>query len=110
MKQNRWIFYGLFALFHVSAFIFTIILDNNSSLLLKMVNWVWSFKWITFIGLLLLVIDVVWTLSVYKEAQKERNAFNHELNTLKAKLFDLQEASKPAPPTPPSRTNPGTNA
>jgi hypothetical protein len=105
MKKNRWIFYGIFALFHLSAFIFTVILDNNANLLFKMVGWVHSFKWITLLGLIFIVVDVVWALSAHKESQKEKDALAHELNTLKAKLFDLQEAAKiNTPPHP--RTNP----
>jgi len=101
MKKNRWIFFAIFALFHLSAFIFTIILDNNANLLFSMVGWVWSFKWITLLGLILLIVDIVWAVSLYKEYQKEKDALNHELNTLKAKLFDMQEASKiSAPPQP----------
>lgn len=94
MKKNRWIFYSVFGLFHLTAFIFTFILDNNTSLMFKMVSWVPAFKWVTLFGLLLLVADVLWVLSVNKESAKERDALQHELNTLKAKLFDLQEASR----------------
>jgi hypothetical protein len=104
MKKNRWIFYGIFALFHLSAFIFTIILETNANLLFKMVGWVWSFKWITLLGLILIMIDVIWAVSFYKAHEREKDALNHELNTLKAKLFDLQEAAKlNTPPQP--RTN-----
>jgi hypothetical protein len=96
MKKNRWIFFSIFALFHFGAFIFTVILDNNTSLLFKMVGWVPSFKWITLFGLILLITDIVWAMSIQKENNKEKDALNHELNTLKAKLFDLQEAAKTA--------------
>jgi hypothetical protein len=107
MKKNRWIFFSIFALFHLGAFIFTVILDNNTSLLFKMVGWVPSFKWITLIGLILLIIDIVWAMSIHKESQKEKAALNHELNTLKAKLFDLQEAAKPvSAPRSPSNPKP----
>jgi hypothetical protein len=94
MKKNRWIFYGIFAFFHLGAFIFTVILDNNTSLLFKMVSWVPSFKWITLLGLIFLITDVVWARAAHREDEKEKAALNHELNTLKAKLFDLQEAAK----------------
>jgi hypothetical protein len=99
MKKNRWIFFSIFALFHVAAFIFTVVLDNNTNLLFKMIGWVPSFKWITLLGVVLLGIDVMWALAIHKEWQKEKAALNHELNTLKAKLFDLQEsaAKTPAP-------------
>jgi hypothetical protein len=105
MKKNRWIFYSIFALFHIGAFIFTIILENNSNLLFKMVGWVPSFKWITLLGLILLIVDVIWAMTAYKEAQKEKTALDHELQTLKAKLFDLQEAGKTSPPASPRPTS-----
>ncbi len=52
------------------------------------------FKWITFLGLVILITDVVWALKANKDAAKEKAAITLELNTLKAKLFDLQEAGK----------------
>jgi hypothetical protein len=94
MKKNRLIFYCLFALFHLGAFIFTIVLDNNSSLLFKMVGWVPSFKWITLFGLVLFITDVLWARSANKKSEAEKSTLNQELNMLKAKLFDLQEAAK----------------
>ncbi len=94
MNKNRLIFYIVFGAFHLGAFIFTVILDNNTSLLFKMVGWVPMFKWITFLGLVILVIDVVWAFKANKDAAKEKAALTLELNTLKAKLFDLQEAGK----------------
>ncbi len=105
MKKNRWIFYSLFGLFHLIAFIFTFILDNNTSLMFKMVGWVPYFKWVTLLGLLMLIADLLWALSVNKESAKERDALQHELNTLKAKLFDLQEASRKSP-VQPGQSNP----
>lgn len=94
MNKNRIILYIVFAAFHLGAFIFTVILDNNTSLLFKMVSWVPMFKWITFLGLVILVVDVVWALKANKDATKEKAALTLELNTLKAKLFDLQEVAK----------------
>jgi hypothetical protein len=108
MKKNRWIFFGIFGLFHLTAFIFTVILDNNTNLLFKMVGWVPSFKWITLLGLILLIVDVMWARSIHKESQKEKDALTHELNTLKAKLFDMQEASKATPTPAPRSQNPNS--
>ncbi|HET9487069.1 MAG TPA: hypothetical protein VFO54_06530 [Chryseosolibacter sp.] len=102
MKKNRWIFYSIFGLFHLISFIFTVTLDNNTSLLFKMVKWVPAFKWVTLIGLILLVIDIVWSMRTQKESDKEKMALHHELNTLKAKLFDMQEAANKQNPPPPS--------
>jgi hypothetical protein len=94
MKKNRLIFYAVFAVFHLCAFIFTVVLDNNTSLLFKMVQYVPMFKYITLLGLILLVADFIWAWKVGKDSQKEQDLLSHELNTLKAKLFDLQEASR----------------
>ena len=94
MNKNRIILYIVFAAFHLGAFIFTVVLDNNTSLLFKMVSWVPMFKWITFLGLVILITDVVWALKANKDAVKEKATITLELNTLKAKLFDLQEAGK----------------
>ncbi len=96
MNKNRIIFYIVFAAFHLGAFIFTVVLDNNLSLLLKMASWVPWFKWITFLGLAMLITDAVWAWLANRETSKEKAALTLELNTLKAKLFDLQEAAKVA--------------
>jgi hypothetical protein len=94
MKKNRWIFYSIFALYHFGAFIFTVVLDNDTGLLFNMVKFVPWFKWITLVGCTLLIVDVIWDRFAIRETQKENAALNQELNTLKAKLFDLQEAAR----------------
>lgn len=104
MKKNRLIFYSIFGLFHLTSFIFTVTLDNDTSFLLKMAGWVPAFKWITLFGLLLLVIDLIWSWSIQRENDREKKTLHHELNTLKAKLFDMQEAAnKQTPPVPPKQ-------
>jgi hypothetical protein len=105
MKKNRLIFYLIFALFHLGAFIFTVVLDNNANILFQMVGWVPAFKWVTLFGLILLIIDVVWSFIMNKESQSEKATLNHELNTLKAKLFDLQEAARTSTQRPATNQN-----
>jgi hypothetical protein len=109
MKKNRLIFYSIFALFHLISFIFTVVLDNNTSLLFKMVGWVPSFKWVTLLGLIMVIVDFLWARSVQKETEKEKDALTLELNTLKAKLFDLQEAAKNVSIPKPSGGKPSGN-
>ena len=104
MNKNRLIFYSVFAAFHLCAFIFTVLLDNDTSLLFSMVKYVPLFKYATLLGLIMLVIDVIWSWIINRDSQKEKGALTHELNTLKAKLFDLQEAAKkPVPPSTPTQ-------
>lgn len=94
MKKNRLIFYALFAAFHLFAFIFTVMLDANTSMLFSMVKYVPVFKYGTLLGLLLIVTDFIWSWKTGKDSEKEKAALEHELNMLKAKLFDHQEAAK----------------
>lgn len=91
MKKNRLIFYLIFALFHIGAFIFTVALGKDSSFLMSMFSWVPYFKWVTLLGVVLVIIDFAWASMALRENNKEKVALSHEVNTLKAKLFDLQE-------------------
>lgn len=94
MIRNRLIFYIIFGIYQLGALVFTVMLDNDTGLLFKMVSYVPTFKWLTLFGFILLVTDVLWSLKDYLTGKKEKDAMTHELNTLKAKLFDLQEAAK----------------
>jgi ABC-type transport system involved in cytochrome bd biosynthesis fused ATPase/permease subunit len=110
MTKNRLIFYVVFAVFNLSAFIFTLILENNTQMLFSMVQYIGWFKFATLLGLILVIIDVIWSWFIYRESQREKDALKHELNTLKAKLFDLQEEAKSISnlpnPTTPTQKNP----
>ena len=106
MKKSRIIFYLIFALFHIGAFIFTLALAKDSGFVMRMFSWVPYFKWVTLAGVVLVVIDFIWAWAVVKERQREKEALANEVNTLKAKLFDIQEdlsktASAQRPITPP---------
>ena len=106
MKKNRLIFYAIFAAYNLGAFIFTLILENNTSMLFSMVQYVPWFKYATLLGLILVTIDVIWSWIINRDSQKEKDALTHELNTLKAKLFDIQEQqakSMSLPKTPPAK-------
>ena len=91
MKKNRLILYIVLAIYNVSAFIFTIALP---SIMFDIVKYVPLFKYLTLFGLILLIVDFAWAWKVDKDAAKEKAVLEHELNLLKAKLFDLQEAAK----------------
>jgi len=60
-------------------------------MLFSMVQYVPLFKYGTLLGLILVIIDVIWSWIINRDSQKEKSALTHELNTLKAKLFDMQE-------------------
>jgi len=78
-------------------------------MLFSMVQYVPWFKYATLLGLILVIIDVIWSWIINRDSQKEKDALTHELNTLKAKLFDIQEQqakSMSLPKTPPASKNP----
>lgn len=93
MSRNRVIFYLVFLAFHVASFIFTLYIQDFT-FLTKIFDHIRLFKFITFFGLMLMVADIIWTWVGSRDARKENAALKHELNTLKAKLFDLQEVTK----------------
>jgi len=93
MSKNRVVFYLIFSLFHVGAFIFTLRIQDLT-FLMNIYKYIGTFTYVAFFGIVLIVTDVVWSLIVSRDYKKENAALTHELNTLKAKLFDLQEAAK----------------
>ena len=77
-------------------------------MLFSMVQYVPLFKYGTLLGLILVIIDVIWSWIINRDSQKEKSALTHELNTLKAKLFDMQEQQAKAinvPKTPSAPKN-----
>jgi hypothetical protein len=101
MTKIRLIFYSVFGAFHLVSFIFTLFLHK---FILDLVNYLSLFKYIALFGLLLLITDVIWSFKVNRDVQKQKDALTHELNMLKARLYDLQEGKEtPAPKTIPPK-------
>jgi hypothetical protein len=99
MKKNRLIFFAVFGAFHLFLVFFTFYMEanrNDFSFLTQMLKLMPLMKYGAMFGMVLLITDVIWDMMIRKETDKEKNALTHEINTLKAKLFDLQEASKAA--------------
>jgi hypothetical protein len=97
MKKNRLIFYVIFGLFHLSLVIFSFYVESNRndfSFLSQMLSLLTYMKYGAILGLLLLIADVIWEFVVLRAKDKEKGELVDEINTLKAKLFDLQEAAK----------------
>ena len=95
MTRKRLFLYLAFAVYQVTSFIFTILVDGHLDLLglLKFIPW---FKYITFLGVTFILVDFVW-FWVDQRAEKQRLAeLEKENNVLKAKIYDFQEAAKAA--------------
>jgi hypothetical protein len=100
MKRNRLIFYSAFGALHFFIFFFSLYTDSqkdNLQFLLGMQSKIWMLKYGSFILLILMVINVVLHYRDNRRNTKEKGQLTHELNILKAKVYDFQEASKSKP-------------
>src|SRR4030095_15284335 len=103
MKKNRLIFYAAFGAFHLFIVFFTFYIDSNKNdlgMLTQVLKLMGVMKWGAMLGLILLIADVLWSFMASRESEKANAMLTQENNTLKAKLFDLQEAAKAAPSRP----------
>lgn len=93
MNQKRLLLYLAFVIYQVGAFIFTVMVDGHLDLLglLKFIPW---FKYISFTGVILLVIDLVWQWFDRRAVRRRHGELERENVELKAKVYDYQEAAK----------------
>ena len=97
MTKRRIIFFAIFGTYQLLLVFFTMYMESqrdNFKFLGAMLKNFSLFKYGALIGLILLIVDLIWSWRVNREQQKEYNSLLHETNTLKAKVYDLQEASK----------------
>ncbi len=97
MKKNRLIFYLVFGALHVFIFLFTIYMDskkNDFEFLIQLQGKIWMLKYCSFVLLLMMIGNVILHYRDNRRNEKEKQQMNHEINTLKAKVYDFQEAAK----------------
>lgn len=97
MKKPKLIFYLIFGIFHLFTFLSTLYLDTQSEnlgFLFKIQKYIPLMKYWALLGLVLIIIDMVMASFSQRTHQKDLEALEKENNTLKAKMFDLQEARR----------------
>ena len=100
MKKSRLIFYIIFSAFHLFIFFFSLYVDsekNNIQFLLSLQSKIWLMKYGSLIGIILLATDLAWDWTARRSFKNEKDKLNHEIDALKAKLFDMQEARREIP-------------
>jgi cell shape-determining protein MreC len=104
MNQRRRIFFAIFGLYHIFIFIFVIYVESRKDLsdLLSLYNSLKLFKYGALLGVVLFAVDVIWNFIEMRAARKEHETLRHENNTLKAKVYDLQQSPKPVVKETPS--------
>ena len=67
---------------------------DNFQFLFQLQGKIWMLKYCSFILLILMVVNVVLHYRDNRRNTREKDQLNKDLDTLKARLFDLQEAAK----------------
>jgi len=93
MNNKRLLLYLFFVVYQAGAFTFTYLVDGHLDLLglLKFIPW---FKYIAFIGLVMIVLDITWFLLDRKVTSDENKMLKEENTNLKARIYDLQETKR----------------
>ena len=99
MKRPRIIlyFFVVFGLFHVALLIGTIFVNYKRNVdflyLTKFLNHTEKMIWMAVVGVILFLVNLL----IFNIESRQRKKFiveqENEINTLKAKLYDIQEAS-----------------
>ncbi|MGE0772618.1 MAG: hypothetical protein AB7K37_12955 [Cyclobacteriaceae bacterium] len=108
MNQRRIIFFSIFGAYHLILLLFTVYIDREQAdfgLLSRMLYNISLFKYGAFVGFILFVIDFVWTWREKRSLEKDVETARSEVNTLKAKVYDFQEADKKRKQEAQSNTN-----
>ncbi len=97
MKKPKSIFYLVYFLFHF-AFLITAIYTNYRSEDFEFLLWLRDrMDWMIYaavLGLILFIVNIVMVTMAQRQTKKEVERLEHEANSFKAKMFDLQEATK----------------
>lgn len=87
MNFKRIVLYGLFAVFQIGAFIFTYMVDGHLDLL-ALLKYIPYFKYISFIGVLLLIFDIMWYLRERESHQLDKDKLRRENDRLNRELSE----------------------
>ena len=97
MKKPKSIFYFIYFLFHFGLLI-TAIYTNYRSEDFEFLLWLRDrMDWMIYaavFGLILFIINIVMVTMANRHTKKEIERLEREANSFKAKMFDLQEATK----------------
>lgn len=100
MKKNRLIFYSIIGVLHLLIFFFTLYMDSKKDDLQFLINLskiIWLLKYAMFVLLVLFVTNFILHLRDNKRHTRENVQLIQELNTVKARLYDLQEDKRNLP-------------
>jgi hypothetical protein len=101
MKKNRLVFYSVFGVLHLFIFFSTLYVEyvgkHDIIKLFDLYKNIWMLKYGSILLLILFTTNVILHYRDNRRNLREKEQLNQELNTLKAKLYDLQEELKAKP-------------
>lgn len=96
MKKPKSIFFLVYLLFHIALLVVSIYVNYRSEdfeFLLWLRGKMSMMVYVSALGLVLFFINLIFSGIDARTANKEKAALEQEVNALKAKMFDLQEAT-----------------
>jgi hypothetical protein len=108
MNQRRRIFFIIFGAYHLITLFFVLFIEaqkEDLSLLYGLYSKIWVMRYGAMFGVLLFAIDFIWNWIETRNSGREKEVMRHENNTLKAKVYDLQQPAN----TPVKEPGAGTN-
>ena len=96
MKKPKSIFFLVYLLFHITLLVVSIYVNYRSEdfeFLLYLRGKMSLMVYVSALGLVLFFINLIFSGIDARTANKEKVALEQEVNALKAKMFDLQEAT-----------------
>ncbi len=95
MLRKRLLLYLAFVAYQILSFVFTVMVDGHLDLL-GLLKFIPLFKYITFLGVVMIVVDIVWFWMDHQTNKSLQADLEKENNAMKVKLYDIQEAAKVA--------------
>ncbi len=99
--KYSWLLLAAFMLIQLGASYLTYTNQNNLGFLMEMKDYIPFMFYFSLLGFILFGIAFMASRMDVNKAKKETTTLTSEINTLKAKLFDMQEAQTNPPATAP---------
>jgi len=96
MNKRRRIFFIIFGSYHLLTLFFVLFIEaqkEDLGLLYGLYSKIWLIRYGAMLGVLLFMVDFLWNWIENRNTNREKNVMRHENNTLKAKVYDLQQPS-----------------
>ncbi len=94
MNQRRRIFFVIFGSYHLVTLFLILFIEaqkEDLGLLYGLYSKIWMMRYGAILGVLLFIVDFIWNWIETRNAEREKEIIRHENNTLKARVYDLQQ-------------------